>query len=121
MVWGASGKGTYQGMSLSLGDGEEAGTEATPLCCFEHAFESTFLFQGRARFVQERPLNDSCHVLGDLLVISGSFLRLALITAPHAPFTCPGLQRGFDKLEILLEQNWSQKAAIVSGSIPALL
>lgn len=89
---------------------KEAGTEATPclgttLCCSEHAFESTFPFQWRARFLQERSLNDSCHVLGDLLVISGSFLRLILITAPHAPFIYPGLQRGFDKFEILLEQN----------------
>lgn len=70
---------------------KEAWTQTTPclgttFCCSKHAFESTFPFLWRSRFLQKGSLNDSCHVLGDLLVISGSFLRLTLIYSSPCSF-----------------------------------
>lgn len=77
-----------------------AWTQATPclgttLCCSEHAFESIFPLQWRVRFFQEGPLNDSCHVLWDLLVISGSFLRLTLIYSSPFSFHLPRPSKRF--------------------------
>lgn len=58
----------------------------TALCCSNLAFESTFSFQCRAGFLPEGSVNDPCRVLGDLLVISGSFLKLPLIYGSPCPF-----------------------------------
>lgn len=58
----------------------------TALCCSDHAFESIFSSQCRGEFLLEGSVSDPCYVLGDLLLISGSFLKLLLIYGSPCPF-----------------------------------
>lgn len=68
----------------------EAQTKAAPcpatMC---PAFESSFSFQCIVGFLLEGFVNDPCHVLGDLLVISGSFLKFPFIYSSLCPFHLP--------------------------------
>lgn len=71
------GIGTCQGMSLSLGDGGVLRCRLLPaqaLHCAALAVLLKVLFSAELCSLQERPMSDSCHVLRDLLVSSGSFL-----------------------------------------------
>lgn len=58
------------------------------------AFPSSFCFQHRVGFLLEGFVSDPCHVLGDLLVISGSFLKLPLIYSSPCPFHLPRPSKG---------------------------
>lgn len=63
---------------------------STALCCSDCAFERSFSFQCRAGFLLEGFVSDPCHVLGEFIIISGSFLKLPLIYSSPCPFHLGG-------------------------------